>query len=56
MIMQAEGEAVPLPTGHAEHGARFDTFVEDEHVRLFKALYFVKGSGEEARTWRRRLS
>ena len=46
--MQAEGEVVRLPTGHVEHGARFDTFVEEEHVRLFKALYFVTGSREEA--------
>jgi RNA polymerase sigma factor (sigma-70 family) len=46
--MQAEGEVVHLPTGHAEPGARFDTFVEEEHVRLFKALYFVTGSREEA--------
>ena len=37
-----------LPTELAEHGARFDTFVEEEHVRLFKALYFVTGSREEA--------
>jgi DNA-directed RNA polymerase specialized sigma24 family protein len=46
--MQAEGEVVRLPTGPAEHGARFDTFVEEQHVRLFKALYFVTGSREEA--------
>ena len=46
--MQAEGEVVRLPTGQAEFGARFDTFVEEEHVRLFKALYFVTGSREEA--------
>jgi RNA polymerase sigma-70 factor (ECF subfamily) len=46
--MQAEGEVVHLPTGQFEHGARFDTFVEEEHVRLFKALYFVTGSREEA--------
>ena len=46
--MQAEDDVVRLPTGRAEHGARFDTFVEEEHVRLFKALYFVTGSREEA--------
>ena len=46
--MQAEGEVVRLPTGRAEHEAPFDTFVEEEHVRLFKALYFVTGSREEA--------
>ena len=46
--MQAEGEVVRLPTGLAEDGARFDIFVEEEHVRLFKSLYFVTGSREEA--------
>jgi RNA polymerase sigma-70 factor (ECF subfamily) len=46
--MQAEGEVVHLPTERAEHGAPFVTFVEEEHVRLFKALYFVTGSREEA--------
>lgn len=46
--MQAEGEVVRLPAAQAEHRARFDTFVEEEHVRLFKALYFVTGSREEA--------
>ena len=46
--MQAEGEVVGLPTGGVEHGAPFDAFVEEEHVRLFKALYFVTGSREEA--------
>jgi RNA polymerase sigma factor (sigma-70 family) len=46
--MQAEGEVLRLPTGGIEHGARFDTFVEERHVRLFKALYFVTGSREEA--------
>jgi len=43
-----EGEVVPFPTERVEAGARFDTFVEEEHVRLFKALYFVTGSREEA--------
>ncbi len=46
--MQAEGEVVRLPAAQVEHRARFDTFVEEEHVRLFKALYFVTGSREEA--------
>ncbi len=47
-FMQAEGEVVRLPTRRVDHGAPFDTFVEEEHVRLFKALYFVTGSREEA--------
>jgi RNA polymerase sigma-70 factor (ECF subfamily) len=46
--MQAEGEVVRLPLDDAEHGARFETFVEEEHVRLFRSLYFVTGSREEA--------
>jgi RNA polymerase sigma-70 factor, ECF subfamily len=46
--MQAEGKVVHLPAGRAEDGVPFDTFVEEEHVRLFKALYFVTGSREEA--------
>jgi RNA polymerase sigma factor (sigma-70 family) len=46
--VQAESEVVHLPTAQVEFGARFDTFVEEEHVRLFKALYFVTGSREEA--------
>ena len=46
--MQAEGEVVHLPTEGAERRAPFATFVEEEHVRLFKALYFVTGSREEA--------
>jgi RNA polymerase sigma-70 factor, ECF subfamily len=46
--MQAEGEVVRFPTERVEPGPRFDTFVEEEHVRLFKALYFVTGNREEA--------
>jgi DNA-directed RNA polymerase specialized sigma24 family protein len=45
--MRAEGEVVRLPSG-VEARARFDEFVEDEHERLYKALYFVTGSREEA--------
>jgi RNA polymerase sigma factor (sigma-70 family) len=46
--MQAEGEVVHLPLAPVEPGPRFDTFVAEEHVRLFKALYFVTGNREEA--------
>ena len=47
-FMQAEGEVVNLPTERVEPGALFDTFVAEEHDRLFKALYFVTGSREDA--------
>ena len=39
---------VRFPTEHVEARARFDEFVEDEHERLYKALYFVTGSREDA--------
>ena len=44
--MRAEGEVVRFPTELVEARARFDEFVEDEHDRLYKALYFVTGSRE----------
>jgi len=47
-IMRAEGEVVRFPTERVEARARFDEFVEDEHERLYKALYFVTGSREDA--------
>ena len=37
-----------FPTERVEARAHFDTFVEDEHERLYKALYFVTGSREDA--------
>jgi hypothetical protein len=40
-VMQAEGEVLQLPVDCVETRARFDEFVEDEHDRLYKALYFV---------------
>ncbi|HEX5951220.1 MAG TPA: sigma factor, partial [Actinomycetota bacterium] len=46
--MRAEGEVVWFPTERVEARARFDEFVEDEHERLYKALYFVTGSREDA--------
>jgi RNA polymerase sigma-70 factor (ECF subfamily) len=46
--MRAEGEVVSFPTGRVEARARFDEFVEEEHERLYKALYFVTGSREDA--------
>ena len=46
--MRAEGEALELPVEIVEARARFDVFFEDEHERLFKALYFVTGSTQDA--------
>ncbi len=39
---------MPFPIERVDAWARFDTFVEEEHERLFKALYFVTGSREDA--------
>ena len=47
-FVRAEGEVVRLPTERVEARARFDTFFEEEHVRLFKALYFVTGNRQDA--------
>ena len=46
--MRAEGEVVRLPVERVETRARFDEFFEDEHERLFKALYFVTGNRHDA--------
>jgi RNA polymerase sigma-70 factor (ECF subfamily) len=46
--MRAEGEVVRLPTERVEAWARFDTFFQEEHGRLFKALYFVTGNRQDA--------
>ena len=37
-----------LPTERVDARARFDTFFEEEHERLFKALYFVTGNRHDA--------
>ena len=42
--VRAEGEVVRFPSERVEAWARFDTFFEQEHERLFKALYFVTGN------------
>lgn len=39
---------MPFPTERVEPWARFDEFVGEEHERLYKALYFVTGSREDA--------
>ena len=39
---------VRFPAERVEARARFDEFVEDEHRRLYKALYFVTGNREDA--------
>ncbi len=46
--VRAEGEVLRFPTERVEAWARFDTFFEEEHERLFKALYFVTGSRHDA--------
>jgi RNA polymerase sigma factor (sigma-70 family) len=46
--MRAEGEVVMIPAERVEKRARFDEFFEDEHERLFKALYFVTGNRQDA--------
>jgi RNA polymerase sigma factor (sigma-70 family) len=46
--MRAEGEVVRFPSERVEAWARFDTFFEEEHERLFKALYFVTGQRQDA--------
>lgn len=47
-FVRAEGEVVRLPTERVEARAPFDTFFEEEHFRLFKALYFVTGNRQDA--------
>jgi DNA-directed RNA polymerase specialized sigma24 family protein len=46
--VRAEREVVAFPTERVDAWARFDAFVEEEHERLYKALYFVTGSREDA--------
>lgn len=46
--MRAEGEILMIPLEGVRAWARFDTFFEEEHERLFKALYFVTGNRQDA--------
>jgi RNA polymerase sigma-70 factor (ECF subfamily) len=46
--MQAEGEVVKFPSERVESSTLFDTFFEEEHERLFKALFFVTGNRQDA--------
>jgi hypothetical protein len=46
--VRAENDVVRFPTKRAEARARFDDFFEEEHERLFKALYFVTGNRHDA--------
>jgi RNA polymerase sigma-70 factor (ECF subfamily) len=46
--VRAEGEVVRFPSERVEAWARFDTFFEEEHERLFQALYFVTGDRLDA--------
>ena len=47
-FVQAEGEVVAFPSRPVEAWARFDDFFEEEHERLYKALYFVTGNRADA--------
>ena len=46
--MRAEGEVVRFLSERVEAWAQFDTFFEEEHERLYKALYFVTGNRHDA--------
>ena len=46
--MQMEGEVVRLPRDHLDAPASFDSFFEEEHERLYKALYFVTENRQDA--------
>jgi RNA polymerase sigma-70 factor, ECF subfamily len=46
--VRAEGDVVRFPSERVEASPRFDEFFEDEHERLFKALYFVTGNKHDA--------
>jgi RNA polymerase sigma-70 factor, ECF subfamily len=46
--VRAEGEVVRFPFERVEAWARFDTFFEEEHERLFQAMYFVTGNRHDA--------
>lgn len=46
--VRAEGEVVWFPSERVEARARFDTFFDEEHERLFQALYFVTGDRQDA--------
>jgi RNA polymerase sigma factor (sigma-70 family) len=46
--MQGRDDAVGFLTEDVGESASFDTFVEEEHDRLFKAMYFVTGRREDA--------
>lgn len=39
---------MPFPSERVHVWARFDYFFEEEHERLFKALYFVAGNRHDA--------
>jgi RNA polymerase sigma-70 factor, ECF subfamily len=46
--VRAENEVVPFPSERAQGRARFEDFFEEEHERLFKALYFIAGNRQDA--------
>jgi RNA polymerase sigma-70 factor (ECF subfamily) len=46
--MQGRDDVVDFVSDDLGETASFDAFVDEEHVRLFKALYFVTGTREDA--------
>jgi RNA polymerase sigma factor (sigma-70 family) len=46
--VRAEGEVVRIHPEQAETWASFDGFFEAEHERLYRSLYFVTGSRQDA--------
>jgi RNA polymerase sigma-70 factor (ECF subfamily) len=47
-LVRADGEVLVFPVERVGARARFDEFFEDEHERLFRALYFVTGNRHDA--------
>ena len=44
----AKRDVVAFPTERVDEHVSFDAFVQEEHERLYKALYFITGSREDA--------
>jgi RNA polymerase sigma-70 factor (ECF subfamily) len=48
VVMRAEGEVLLDPAERTEAWTRFDAFFQEEHVRLYQALYFISGDRHDA--------
>ncbi len=46
--MRAEGEVVPISSGRDGAHISFDSFFEEQHERVARALFFVTGNAEDA--------